>query len=119
MLKKNFGIVLKLSLCLFASACATMPPDIPVCVEFNYEHGRCVKIISGESFDWDDNNKYEGETWWNYRYKMVLIPINSWSKLKSYIIKSCKKYGNCEKEINSWNTTLDKIDENLKKTEPY
>lgn len=118
MLKKNCGKLLSLSLALLVSACSTMPPDIPVCVEFAPDHGRCVKIISGEKFDVDEEQKFEGKTWWEYRPAMMLVPASSWAKLKAYTIKACKKYGNCQKEVSSWDRTIEIIDESLAQKAP-
>ena len=113
MLKKICGNSLSLLLVLLVSACTTMPPDVPMCVEFSPDHGRCVNIISGKKFDVNETEKFEGKTWWEYRPAMLLVPASSWAKIKAYIIKSCKKYGNCQAEVASWDRTIETIDENL------
>lgn len=118
MLKKIFGISLSLSLSLLLSSCATKPPDVPVCVEFTPSRGRCVKIISGEQFDVNEDQKFEGKTWWEYRPAMLQMPASSWAKIKAYIIKTCKKYGQCQKEVSSWDRTVEYIDAQLEAKDP-
>ena len=113
MLKKNCGKLLSLLLVLLLSSCSTLPPDVPVCVEFSPDHGRCVKIISGEKFDVDEKNLFEGKTWWEYRPAMIQMPASSWKEIKTFIIKMCKKYKTCQKEVTSWDRTIETLDENL------
>lgn len=108
------GLLLKTLLVLNLSACAsTKPPDVPLCVEFTPERGRCVKIISGEVFNVDEQNKFEGKTWWEHRPAMIQMPASSWVQIKTYLIKVCKKYNICEKEISSWDRTVENIDDGL------
>jgi hypothetical protein len=108
--RKNYGTPLKLLPFLLISACATKPPDVPVCIEFAPDRGACVRIISGQEFKIDENNKFEAKTWWEHRPAMILVPASSWAELKSFIIKACKKYNNCDQEIESWERTLNTID---------
>lgn len=116
--KLNCGRLLKILLVLNLSSCATThPPDVPLCVEFAPDRGRCVKIISGEIFDVDEKNKFEDKTWWEHRPAMIQMPASSWVQIKSYLIKTCKKYNICEKEISSWDRTVETIDDNLNKKE--
>lgn len=114
MLKITCGISLKFLLVLNLNSCASvLPPDVPLCVEFAPDRGRCYKIISGEIFNVDEDHKFEEKTWWEHRPSMIQMPATSWVKIKSYIIKTCKKYDVCEKEISSWDRTLNNIDDGL------
>ena len=117
---KNFYFLsLSLLLCLNLSSCATThPPDVPLCIELSPDRGRCVKIISGEEFIVDETHLFEDKTWWEYRPAMVQMPASSWAQIKSYLIKTCKKYNICEKEIASWDRTLEAVDTNLKQKDP-
>jgi hypothetical protein len=108
--KKILSLLLKTSL-LFALSCANVP-DFDACVEIHPAKGFCTRVISGKDQIIDEKNLYEGKTWFDIRPTMVLIPYQSYSKLKSYIIKSCKQSNRC-KEISSWDRTLEQIDKNL------
>lgn len=108
-----YGLSLSLLLGSLFSSCATNPPDVPICVEFTPERGRCVKIISGEKFDVNESLKFEEKTWWEHRPTMIQMPASSWAKMKAFIIKMCKKYGKCDKEISSWDRTIVTIDQQL------
>lgn len=110
--RKLYALLLIGSLFLLPS-CSTTPPDAPVCVEVTLERGRCVRIVSGQEFIWDETNLYEGKTWWDMRPAMIQVPASSWAQIKSFIIKVCKKYGTCDKEISSWDRTVKTIDKNL------
>ena len=91
-----------------------MPPDKPICVETEIYEGHCTKIISGERFVINETNKYEDKTWFEHRPYMLLMPASTWTELKAYIVKACKRYGNCQKEISSWEKTVQIVDDQLK-----
>ena len=111
MRKKSFGRNLRLLPLLFLNSCAVgQIPDKPVCLEFSPTRGKCVHIISGKEFMWDETHLYEGRTWWENRPAMVLVPASSWEGIKSYTIKACKKYKNCQDEVTSWDRTVERID---------
>lgn len=112
MQKKFFALLLIGSL-FFLASCSTTPPDAAICVEITLDRGRCVKIVSGQEFLWDETHKYEDKTWWEMRPAMIQVPASSWAQMKSFIIKVCKKYGTCDKEISSWDRTVKTIDKNL------
>ena len=73
------------------------------------EKGTGVTIVSGVLFDVDNDKKFEGKTWYEQRNEMLRLPVSSWVKLKSFIIKMCKKY-KCDQEISSWDRTIETID---------
>lgn len=76
--------------------------------------GYCVNWISGKSFEVDDTHTYEGKTWWDMRPAMILVPVSSYKRIKPWIIKACKKNKNmCDKEISTWERTVDIIDTNI------
>lgn len=78
--------------------------------------GSCVHWISGKQFDVNETKTYEGKTWWEQRPAMILVPVSSYKRIKPWIIKMCKKHEKqCQKEIASWDRTLEIIDENLVK----
>lgn len=113
MLKKFLLISFLLSLNLLAS-CASKPPDVPVCVEIHPEKGKCIRIMSGETFTVDETHLYDKKTWWDMRPAMIQVPAASWAELKAYIIKMCKKTNVCGKEVPSWDRSLETVDKTLK-----
>lgn len=93
-----------------AISCQTAPPDIPVCVELTMSRGYCVNTISSTEYEVNDFNKLDGKTWWEARPSMLMMPATSWAKLKTYIITQCKRTGSCDKEITSWERTINSVD---------
>jgi hypothetical protein len=88
------------------SNCTLTPPNVPVCREKDIDKGRCTYIVSGKSFDVDETHLFEGKTWYEQRTYFILVPISSWAELKSYIVKMCEKYKNCQ----TTDTTVKSID---------
>lgn len=113
-MKKIIWISFTLSLNLLTS-CAIKPPDIPVCVEMSLDRGECIKVISGEKITIDEKNKYQNKTWWESRPTNIIMPLSSWVDLKKWIIDMCRKNKNvCDKEISSWDRSLEIIDQKVK-----
>jgi hypothetical protein len=73
----------------------------------------CTKVISGESFEINDKDKFEKKSYWEMRPTMLLLPASSWRQIKTYIITSCKRYGNCSDEVSSWDRILDTIEKQV------
>lgn len=71
--------------------------------------GFCVWTISKKEMVVDDVTLLNGKTWLDLVIESVYVPADSWSEIKSYIIKTCKKKNDCEKDISTWKTKLDKI----------
>ena len=69
-----------------------------------------MTILTGREFEVDEENKFENKTWWEMRPAMIQMPASSWAQIKAYIIKTCKKYDICQKEVSSWDRTLNIID---------
>ena len=112
MLKKSLSVsLLLLSLCL--ASCAVKPTDDPLCKELSITRGYCVNMISGKAYEVNDQNKFNGKTWWDMRPTNIQMPIDTWKNLKTFIIKVCKKYGNCDREISSWDRTLETLDKKV------
>lgn len=118
MQKLNLLKPFALSLSLLISACASVP-DVPVCTEITMSRGFCANTISGKEYFIDDEHPIKNpetgkmETWWDIRYKMILVPPSSWSEIKSSIVKSCKKSGQCNKNISDWQRTVETIDKKI------
>lgn len=91
-------------------SCATAPPDVPLCAEIHMSKGFCVHTISSKEFIVDDDHLFDGKTWWEMRPLMVHMPHSSWAQIKSYIIKQCKRTGQCDKAISSWERTIESVD---------
>ena len=112
MLKRNLRLLLACS-CVFLASCAGAPPDVPVCVEINLSRGYCTKIMSGKSFDVDDDQKFSGQTWWEMRATMIQMPATTWRELKKWIIKSCKNNSQCDSKLANWERTVNTIDKSV------
>lgn len=109
MQKKILLISFALLLALILSGCASAP-DVPVCVEINPARGYCVHTLSDKEYYVDDTNLLEGKTWWQHRPTMVQVPVTSWEKIKSFVIKSCRQSKACQKQVGSWERRVDAID---------
>jgi hypothetical protein len=113
MLKKNL-LKLSVSLLFLATSCQTLPPDEPIFVETVIgREAQGVHIVSGKTFTVNDTEKHNGKTWWEMKPEMIQMTAQSWKKIKVYIITSCKKYGNCQDFISSWDRTLENIDKTV------
>lgn len=106
---KSFMLLLVLTL----SSCAIKPKDSLVCIEKDLDRGTCVRIISGEKVRIDEDHKYKGKTWYEMRPAMVMLPPESWVDIKAFIIKICNKSKQCEKEVGSWERSIEHIDQQL------
>jgi hypothetical protein len=70
--------------------------------------------MSNREYVIDDENPLNGKTWWDLRPTMIYMPSDSWVEVKSFIIKICKKTGQCNgKSIVDWERTVEKIDQNV------
>lgn len=113
MLKKSLKMLSVLSFVLLAS-CAGNPPDEPLCTELTVSRGYCVRMISGEGFEVDDERLYDGKTWWELRPTMIQMPAKTWAELKKWIIKICKNNNQCDDAVANWERTVDRIDNVVK-----
>jgi len=86
-----------------------------VCAELNPTKGYCVKMVTGEDFIVDDEHPYNGETWWEQRWKMVLVPVDTYVSIKTAFIKLCKKTKACADKIDSWERGSEKLEGNIPK----
>lgn len=102
-------IVFASLLVLILNGCVT-PPSVPACAEISPSEGYCVNTMTDEEFYINDEFKFEGKTWWELRPLMLHLPPSSWAAIKSYIIKSCKKYGNCDSSVTDWPDKINKLD---------
>lgn len=116
-MKRNFNLLIALvTLSSLLLSCATMPPDVPVCVEVSPTRGWCTYTISDKEFYVDDENPlkiYDDQpalTWWELRPTFLLVPAPSYAKMKAYIIKTCKQ-NKCDKHIGSWERRMERVEE--------
>ena len=112
MQKKKLKKLSAILLLLMFNSCAQVP-DVPVCTRLDMSSGFCVWTISKKELIVTDKELLNGKTWLDLVIQSVYIPADSWVEIKSYIIKNCKKNHDCNKEIDSWKSKLDKIDLNL------
>lgn len=109
-MKLKLSFVLLLSL---LTSCSSVP-DIPACTRLGVDRGFCVWTISNREEEINDTNKLEGNTWLDIVYKSVILPPESWAKIKKYIINNCRKNQDCAKDIDSWNRKIEIIDSGIK-----
>jgi peptidoglycan hydrolase CwlO-like protein len=117
MQRKTLSIVLVLLLSLLLEGCVTIKDfDFPACVEITPDRAWCTHTISDKEYFWDETHKVNGQTYWEQRPSMVLLPLESWKQLKKSAIKFCKQnQKQCEKEIGSWDRKINNIDSKLQK----
>lgn len=119
-LKQKLIVCSIILLSLVASSCAsTSTPDVPVCREKDIDRGRCTKIVSGTSFEINETEKFKDadgveKTWYELRPYFILVPIDSWAKIKAYFIKVCEKLKNCKNGETDPEQTIKNIDEMIK-----
>lgn len=114
---KKLTLSLSTILLLSNLSCATKPPDIKLCVEMSMDRGECMRVVSGQKIRIDEANKNPDsqQTWWEMRPTNLVLPLESWVDLKKFIIKLCKKNKNmCEKEVSTWERSLQTVDDGLK-----
>lgn len=87
-------------------------------MEISINRGYCTTIISGVPSQVDDNHTLDGDTWFDARIKMILVPPKTWAALKAYLIKNCKKTKACNENIDSWMRSMKVIDEQVEKKKP-
>jgi hypothetical protein len=111
---KSLLLLSSLSLSLVISCTSIREIDKPVCVELNLSKAFCTYTISNKDFFIDDENLYEGKTWFEMRPAMVLVPPETWASFKSYIIKTCKKHPKqCRGLVEGWDRTINVLDQQL------
>lgn len=120
MLKTILLISFVFSQSLLLSSCAHAPPDKPICIELDIARGWCTNTISGTEFYIDDAHPYSfsGEkkdlmTWWEMRPYMIYVPYSTWVEIKTFIIKICKSSGQCSGTVQSWDRTVERIDDRM------
>lgn len=112
----NFEANMVKYLLLFLVSCSTIQQiDKPVCVEVNMSKGYCTTIISGKDQIVDEVNLLYGKTWFEARVEMVLVPIETWAALKTYLITECKRTKRCGDKIQTWEKSLQNVELNFQK----
>lgn len=103
MQRKNLWMLLSLLLSsiLFSSCTNIEQIDKPVCTKIAPGRGGCTYLLSDIDFFVDDDNLFEGKTWFELEMEMVLVPPSTWASIKKYLLRNCKfassKRMNCKK----------------------
>jgi hypothetical protein len=115
-LKNALLTVLSILYLSIHSGCSSIQElDKPFCVELNITKGFCTTPLSGKDQIIDDKNLLEGKSWWDMRPTMIMIPPSTYSAIKSFIIKQCKKHPDtCDREIPAWDRASKNIDSQMK-----
>lgn len=91
MTKNRFYRLLKsLFLLSLLNACAPIPPNVDLCISLSENNGACFKTIT------EEQTNYEGPAWEDLKKHSLVMPADSWAKLKEYILEACKEFKNCE-----------------------
>jgi len=92
----NIKIKLVFLLSFTLLSCVSAPPDVPICVTVDSNSGFCVHTISDKEYD------VVGNEWELMKNESLVLPAESWLKLKQYILEMCFEFKNCpeiEKKI--------------------
>lgn len=92
---------------LSLTSCATQIPDVPVITRISPTEGFYVYTVSDKEGIVDDENLLEGKTFLDYVVEGVIVPSSSYAKIKSFILKMCKKYKECGI---GWDRKLEKLE---------
>ena len=80
---------------LILSSCAQVP-NIPICYELDVDRAHCAYTLDQSmNFEWNETNLYLGKTYWEAKPTLLQLPPSSWAEIKAFIVKICKKQGNC------------------------
>lgn len=68
-----------------------------ICVELLHEFsGWCTFTISDKEIFLDNDKKlYNGKTWSDLKKDSLIMPADSYAKIKAYILSECKKHKDC------------------------
>lgn len=94
-------------LLLSLTSCATNIPDVPVITRISPTEGFYVYTVSDKEGVVSDENLLDGKTFLDYVIEGVIVPADSYSKIKAFIIKMCKKYKECGV---SWERRLERLE---------
>ncbi len=97
----------------FGIPTTTFRPN-PVCMKMldEEECGYCTWSIK-EKYQYVGENKETwlyGKPWSQIAAEAVLMPSESYARLKADIVENCKKSQECNKDIAKWRVKLDSLD---------
>jgi len=111
--KKILLIVFVISLSSLISSCGITPPKVNLCTEISFSKGYCINTVKDIEFEVSDSKPWNGKTWWELRPTMIYMPAESWSEIKSFIIKICKRTGKCNQSVSNWERTVKTVDDKI------
>jgi hypothetical protein len=98
----------KFLITLLMCSCASVP-DVPVITRTGPTTGYYVYTVSDKEGYVDDENLLEGKTFLDFVVEGVIVPADSYSEIKSAILKACKKL-KCSGDVGKWKSKLDKLE---------
>lgn len=110
MSKGKCGLIAIVFPLLFLTACSIAVPKVPICSELSPSTGYCINTITSEEYMVSDTQLHDGQTWFDMKASMMMVPASSWVELKAFIIKICRKSGKCDTKLGNWERTIEKID---------
>ena len=72
------------------------------------DNGWCTNTLSD-----DENWVIDASAWKAIHKHSLIVPAESYGKIKAYIIKNCKQQNTCP-DIATWQRKIDSIDNNIK-----
>ena len=93
---------------LFVCSCASTP-NVPLCIPLSPSECYCTWTAEDKHLIVNDDTLLEGQTCVDLRAKSILMPPNSWSKIKAFIIKVCKQNNQCT-GVSDWESKIDLLD---------
>lgn len=88
----------------FLNSCAskTELPDVMVCAPEDFDEGICVYTLSDVVRHVNNGDMtYNGLTWHELLRRSLVIPVDSWSRIKIYILEQCAKDKKCSENHSS------------------
>lgn len=75
--------------------------------------------MTGQEYIVDDDHTINGQTYWEMRPAMLLMPAASWAAIKAWIIKVCHKNKKmCDDAVGNWERQVHTVDDNVKSRLP-
>ena len=93
---------------LFACSCASTP-NVPLCISLSPSECYCTWTAEDKHLIVNDDTTLDGQTCVDLRSKSILMPTNSWTKIKAFIIKVCHQNNQCT-GVSDWESKIDLLD---------
>ncbi len=89
---------------MLLSSCVSVP-DVPVCTNLGLK-GYCIWTISNKEQTVDETVLLGKLKWSDVMKKSVIVPVDSWIKIKGFIENACHQSNQCANGVGSWQEKL-------------